>query len=78
MVQTQPLNYINRLFKSPTHGKVSGNICVINLVSHAILPDSTIANCQQLQCKYSCVHVLANLKAFSPRDHEGLFSVEKI
>lgn len=47
LVKFQPRNHVpdlifkvcSMLYKSPTHGKVFGNICVINLVLPATLPD---------------------------------------
>lgn len=58
------------LYQSPTHGKVFGNLCAIDPVLHAVLPDVLL----QMQCKHSCV-CKHKPESTSPRDHGGLFSV---
>lgn len=65
------------LYKSPTHGKVFGNICIINLVLHALLPDLL------LQIVNNCnvnipVCVFTNLKVLHPGTIGDHFQWKKV
>lgn len=62
------------LYKTPTHRKVFGNICITKLVLHAVLPYLLLQIVNN--CHVNILVCVSKPESASPRDHAGLFSVE--
>lgn len=58
------------LYKSPTYGKVFGNICAIDLVLHAILPDLLLQIVNNCNVNFLCVQ--AQTWKYFPQESWGI------